>query len=100
MCHECKSREINVRTLKPGTQGGSIANSLLATGHYRVRGLTRKPESDKAKALAYKGAEVVKCDLSVKEDIESALKGADVAWIVTNFLDPVRNFVSYELCNK
>jgi uncharacterized protein YbjT (DUF2867 family) len=70
-----------------GAQGGSVVNSLLATGHYRIRGLTRKPDSDKAKALAAKGVEVFKCDLSVKEDVKKALKDADIAWIVTNFWD-------------
>jgi len=71
-----------------GAQGGSIVNSLLATGHYKVRGLTRKPNSAKAQELAAKGVEVVKCDLSAKEDVKNALKDADIAWIVTNFWDP------------
>ncbi|CAG8517396.1 20700_t:CDS:2 [Rhizophagus irregularis] len=71
-----------------GSQGGSVANALLDTGLYRVRALTRKTDSDKAKALASKGAEVFKCDLSVKENVKNALSGADIAWIVTNFLDP------------
>ncbi|EXX70730.1 hypothetical protein RirG_084970 [Rhizophagus irregularis DAOM 197198w] len=69
-------------------QGGSVANSLLATGNYRVRALTRNPDSDKAKALASKGAEVFKCNLSIREDVKNALSGADIAWIVTNFWDP------------
>ena len=77
---------------KSGAQGGSVVNALLATGQYKVRGLTRKPDSDKAKALASKGVEVVKCDLSVKEDVKNALKDADIAWIVTNFWDEVCNF--------
>jgi hypothetical protein len=84
-CHQCKSCEINASIIKPGAQGGSVVNSLLATGHYKIRGLTRKPDSDKAKALASKGVEVVKCDLSVKEDVKKALKDADIAWIVSNF---------------
>ena len=63
----CKSREINFRSLKSGAQDGSIINSLLATGHYKIRGLTHKLNSDKAKVLAAKGVEVVKCDLSVKD---------------------------------
>ncbi|GBB92946.1 hypothetical protein RclHR1_02090010 [Rhizophagus clarus] len=71
-----------------GAQGGSVANSLLATGNYRVRALTRNPNSDKAKKLASKGAEVFKCDLSIREDVEKALSGADIAWLVTNFWDP------------
>jgi uncharacterized protein YbjT (DUF2867 family) len=76
---------------KSGAQGGSVVNSLLATGSYRIRALTRNQNSDKAKALASKGAEVFKCDLSVREDVKNALSGADIAWIVTNFLDPVSN---------
>lgn len=71
-----------------GAQGGSVANSLLATGNYRVRALTRNPDSDKAKALASKGAEIFKCNLSIREDVKNALSGADIAWIVTNFWDP------------
>ena len=38
--------------------------------------------------MASKGAEVVKCDLAIKEDVKNAFKGADIAWIVTNFWDP------------
>ncbi|GBB92948.1 hypothetical protein RclHR1_02090012 [Rhizophagus clarus] len=71
-----------------GAQGGSVANSLLATGNYRIRALTRNPNSDKAKKLASKGAEVFKCDISIRENIEKALSGADIAWLVTNFWDP------------
>ncbi|CAG8848105.1 18195_t:CDS:2, partial [Gigaspora margarita] len=71
-----------------GVQGGSVVNALLATGKYRVRALTRNIESDKAKALAAKGAEVCKCDLSIKEDVKNALNGSDIAFIVTNFFDP------------
>ncbi|RIA92680.1 hypothetical protein C1645_55841 [Glomus cerebriforme] len=70
-----------------GAQGGSVAYSLLSTGCYRVRALTRNPNSDKAKALASKGAEVVKFDITVKEDIKNALNGADIVWLVTNFFD-------------
>ncbi|CAB4398182.1 unnamed protein product [Rhizophagus irregularis] len=70
-----------------GAQGGSIANSLLDTGRYKVRALTHNTNSDKAKALASKGAEVVKFDITVKEDIKSALSGADIAWLVTSFFD-------------
>ncbi|GBB88255.1 hypothetical protein RclHR1_01480020 [Rhizophagus clarus] len=72
-----------------GAQGGSVVNSLLATGLYKIRALTRNPDSDKSKALITKGVdEVVKCDFSNKEDVKNALNGADIAWIVTNFWDP------------
>ncbi|KAG9292103.1 hypothetical protein G9A89_000194 [Geosiphon pyriformis] len=71
-----------------GAQGGSVVNALLATGKYNVRGLTRNPSSAAGQALAAKGVEVVKANLSNSEDVELAFKGADVAWIVTNFWDP------------
>ncbi|PKC66516.1 NAD(P)-binding protein [Rhizophagus irregularis] len=76
--------------LTEGSQGGSVVNALLATGLYKIRALTRNPNFDKAKALKAKGVdEVVKCDLSNKEDIKNALSGADIAWIVTNYWDPL-----------
>ncbi len=37
-----------------GHQGGAVAQALNATG-FRVRGLTRKPESERATALARHG---------------------------------------------
>ncbi|RIA96979.1 hypothetical protein C1645_871667 [Glomus cerebriforme] len=70
-----------------GAQGGSVAKTLLATGRYRIRALTRNPNSDKAKALASKGAEIIKFDITVKEDIKNALNGADIVWLNTNFWD-------------
>ncbi|CAB5364618.1 unnamed protein product [Rhizophagus irregularis] len=83
------SSEIS-KVKKECSQGGSVVNALLATGLYKIRALTRNPNFDKAKALKAKGVdEVVKCDLSNKEDIKNALSGADIAWIVTNYWDPL-----------
>jgi uncharacterized protein YbjT (DUF2867 family) len=45
-----------------GQQGGAVANELLAAGH-RLRVATRHPEGAAAKALAARGAEVVRGDL-------------------------------------
>ena len=47
-----------------------------------------------------KGAEVVKFDIAIKEDIKNALSGADIAWVVTNFLDPVSNIYFIETIPK
>ena len=66
-----------------GAQGGAVAKHLLAKGA-KVRGLTRNPTSEKAKALDPK-IEVVKCDLNSEEDIANALKGAYGVFLVTNF---------------
>src|SRR5688572_14240761 len=59
-----------------GQQGGAIANELLEAG-WPIRIMTRKPDSDKARALAARGAHVVVADL----DDEASLRGAlDGAW--------------------
>ncbi|KAK5577330.1 hypothetical protein RB653_002271 [Dictyostelium firmibasis] len=68
-----------------GAQGGSVARALLKNG-FKVRALTRNPDSESAKALKNQGAEIVKCDdADPKESIEKALKGSDSVFCVTNF---------------
>ncbi|KAM9981049.1 hypothetical protein ACTFIY_003371 [Dictyostelium cf. discoideum] len=68
-----------------GAQGGSVARALLKDG-FKVRALTRNPESENAKKLQKEGAEIVKCDdADPKEVIEKALKGSDSVFCVTNF---------------
>ncbi|CAG8561363.1 4372_t:CDS:2 [Racocetra fulgida] len=66
----------------------SSQKPLVVVSGATVRALTRKPDSDKAKALAAKGVEVFRADLSIKEDVKNALNGADIAFIVTSFWDP------------
>ncbi|KAF5580813.1 hypothetical protein FPANT_9210 [Fusarium pseudoanthophilum] len=53
-----------------GSQGGSVVQSLLQNKSqaFRIRGITRNPESEKAKALAEHGVEVVKADGLVREE--------------------------------
>ncbi|KAF5024140.1 hypothetical protein F66182_3774 [Fusarium sp. NRRL 66182] len=71
-----------------GTQGGSVANSLVQyPDKYRVRCLTRNPNSEKAKALAAKGAELVKADLTVPSTLPEAFKGVWGVFAVTDFYD-------------
>ena len=45
-----------------GNQGGAVAQALQGTG-FHLRGLTRKPDSERAAALARHGVDVVKGDL-------------------------------------
>lgn len=66
-----------------GQQGGAIARELLKKG-YRVRAMTRNPDSDKAKALKQAGAEVVKGDLDDEASVGAALKGCWGAFAVQN----------------
>src|SRR3954469_9908263 len=58
-----------------GQQGGAIAHELLGAG-WPVRAMTRKPQSDAARALAARGAEVVTADLDDDASVHRALDGA------------------------
>ncbi|CAE6433870.1 unnamed protein product [Rhizoctonia solani] len=68
-----------------GAQGSSVARYLLRDGGYKVRVLTRNPDSEKAQALKQQGAEVMHCDLGNKEQITAALRGAYAVFGLTNF---------------
>jgi uncharacterized protein YbjT (DUF2867 family) len=70
-----------------GAQGGGLARAILEDpeGEFAVRALTRDPTSEKARALAASGAEVVAADLDDEESLVRALEGADGAFFVTNF---------------
>lgn len=70
-----------------GAQGGGLARAILADpgGGFAVRALTRDPSSDKAKALAEQGAEVVQADIDDEASVRAAFAGAYGAYCVTNF---------------
>ncbi len=52
---------------------------------FACRAITRDPSKDKAKALAARGAEVVKADLDDVQSLKRAFAGAYGAYCVTNF---------------
>src|SRR5260221_7925399 len=58
-----------------GNQGGVVAQALQGTG-FRLRALTRKPDSERAAALARHGVDVVKGDLDDEATLRRALSGA------------------------
>src|SRR5260370_38108404 len=58
-----------------GNQGGAVARALQSSG-FRLRGLTRTPESEQAAALARHGVDVVKGDLDAEATLRRALAGA------------------------
>jgi uncharacterized protein YbjT (DUF2867 family) len=72
-----------------GAQGGGLVRAIQAdtNGPFRARALTRDPNSEKAKALAALGAEVVATDLDDAASVERALAGAHGAFCVTFFWD-------------
>ena len=57
-----------------GNQGGAVAHALQGAG-FRLRGLTRKPDSERAAALAQQGVDVVQGDLDDEATLRRALAG-------------------------
>jgi uncharacterized protein YbjT (DUF2867 family) len=57
-----------------GNQGGAVARALQGSG-FPLRGLTRKPDSDRAAALTRSGVEIVKGDLDDEASLRSVLAG-------------------------
>jgi uncharacterized protein YbjT (DUF2867 family) len=70
-----------------GSQGGGVVRAILAdpSGGFAARAITRDPNKDKAKALAGKGAEVVKADIDDLASLKKAFTGAHGVYGVTNF---------------
>src|SRR3984957_14954659 len=58
-----------------GNQGGAVAQALHGAG-FHLRGLTRKPDSERAAAQAHRGVEIVKGDLDDEATLRRALAGA------------------------
>jgi uncharacterized protein YbjT (DUF2867 family) len=70
-----------------GAQGGGLVRAILndKTGSFTARAITRNVNSEKAKALADAGAEVVAADLDDVKSLKKAFEGAHGAYCVTNF---------------
>src|SRR5258706_67950 len=58
-----------------GNQGGAVGQALRGTG-FHLRGLTRRPDSQRAAALARQGVEIVKGDLDDEATLRRSLAGA------------------------
>lgn len=67
-----------------GKQGGATARYLLKAG-VQVRALTRKPNSNSAKALRELGMEVVQGNLNDVHSLDQAMQGVYGVFSVTNF---------------
>jgi uncharacterized protein YbjT (DUF2867 family) len=70
-----------------GAQGGGLASAILADtdGPFTLRAITRRAGSERARALADRGAEVVEADLDDETSLRRAFDGAYGAYVVTNF---------------
>ena len=70
-----------------GAQGGGLVRAILndKSSPFAVRAITRDVNSDKAKALAEAGAEVVAADVDDVKSLRKAFEGAYGAFCVTFF---------------
>jgi uncharacterized protein YbjT (DUF2867 family) len=70
-----------------GAQGGGLVRAICAdpAGGFTARAITRDVNSDKAKALAALGAEVVAADVDDAASLQRAFAGAYGAYCVTFF---------------
>lgn len=69
------NEKLVVVTGATGKQGGATLKYLLNKG-FKLRGVTRKPTSDAAKALSAQGVEMVAGDLDDAASLERAVAGA------------------------
>jgi len=80
-----------------GAQGGGLARAILADPlrRFRLRAVTRKPDSPAARALAGAGAEIAVADLDDPSSVRRAMVGVHGAFCVTNFwehLSPAKEY--------
>jgi uncharacterized protein YbjT (DUF2867 family) len=70
-----------------GSQGGGLVRAIQANPEagFTARAITRNVNSDKAKALAELGAEVVAANVDEPESLKQAFEGAHGAFCVTFF---------------
>jgi len=65
-----------------GSQGGAVTDALLASGA-QVRALLRDTNSEKARALADRGVDLVKVVVDDSQSLIAALRGIDAFWFMT-----------------
>jgi uncharacterized protein YbjT (DUF2867 family) len=71
-------------------QGRSTAHTLLASGRYRVRALTRNVDSPEARSLAAQGAELVAVPVEVghTRELTRAFRGSHGVFLMTPMIVP------------
>lgn len=79
------SKPVILVTGATGAQGGTVAATLLRENKFRVRILTRKPGSAKARILERAGAELAVGDMNDITSLQKAMDGAYGVFGVTNY---------------
>lgn len=67
-----------------GNMGGAAARALLQRD-WKVKAVTRDPESDAARALEGLGAEIVRADMEDRPSLEAAFEGIDKVFSVQSW---------------
>lgn len=57
-----------------GSQGGGVVNVMSKTPGWKVRAVTRNPQSESAKKLAERGFEVVQASMDDEESLKKAFE--------------------------
>ena len=70
-----------------GYQGGSVIDALLKTEKYRLRVVTRDPQSSPAQKLSAANIEVVAGDANQLETLKQSFEGASAAFLASSFWD-------------
>ena len=80
-------RKVIAVTGATGAQGGGLVRAILAdrSGEFAARAVTRKPDSEPARALAKLGVEVVAGDADDPQSLTRAFAGAYGVFCLTNF---------------
>lgn len=68
-----------------GAQGGGVVNIMKKTPGWKVRAITRNPESDAAKSLVTEGIEVVQANFDDEASLKKAFNGVHAVFAVTNW---------------
>lgn len=71
-----------------GLQGLGVIDALSANPDWRIRGVTRNKNSEKARKLVERGIEMVTGDLDHEDSLTNAFVGANAIFAVTDFYEP------------
>ncbi|KAH8650560.1 hypothetical protein BGZ60DRAFT_388903 [Tricladium varicosporioides] len=84
-----------------GGQGGGVAMRFLRDPEWKVRGVTRDVSSEKAKALATKGVEMIEANMNDEASLIRAFQGATAIFAFTDYyshfpMSPARESIQLE----
>lgn len=81
-------------------QGSSVANHFLKENGWKVRGISRNPDSEKAKTWVEKGVEIMQADLDSVESLKRAFKGSNAIFVVTDYVANTHRVLGDETLKK